>query len=160
ILKIMPPRKAPRTRTTPATTTNTTSVTDAQLKAMINQGVTAALAIRDADRSMNGDDSHNSGTGVRRTERVAPECTYQDFMKRQPLFFKGTEGVIELTQWFKRMETVFRISNCSVESQIKFATCCNTPLSNIPAEAKFGVLLHESIVIIIENDSKETFWKI
>ncbi|GJY15633.1 hypothetical protein Tco_0386055 [Tanacetum coccineum] len=106
----MPPRKAPRTRTTPATTTNTTSVTNAQLQAMIDQGVTAALAARDANRSTNGEDSHNSGTGVRRTERVARECTYQDFMKCQPLYFKGTEGVVELTQWFERMETVFRIS--------------------------------------------------
>ncbi|GKC89431.1 hypothetical protein Tco_1150080, partial [Tanacetum coccineum] len=82
--EIMPPRKAPRTRTTPATTTTTTSVTNAQLQAMIDQGVTAALAARDANR--NGDDSHTSGTGVRRTERVARECTYQDFMKCQPLF--------------------------------------------------------------------------
>ncbi|GJZ98083.1 reverse transcriptase domain-containing protein [Tanacetum coccineum] len=76
---------------------------------------------RDANR--NGDDSHTSGTGARRTERVARECTYQDFMKCQPLYFKGTEGVVELTQWFERMETVFRISNCSVENQIKFSTC-------------------------------------
>ncbi|GJR23009.1 reverse transcriptase domain-containing protein [Tanacetum coccineum] len=37
-------------------------------------------------------------------------------MKCQPLYFKGTEGVVELTQWFERMETVFRISNCSVEN--------------------------------------------
>ncbi|GJY49733.1 putative reverse transcriptase domain-containing protein [Tanacetum coccineum] len=88
---------------------------------MIDQGVTAALAARDATR--NGDDSHTSGTGVRRTERVARECTYQDFMKCQPLYFKGTEGVVELTQWFERMETVFRISNCSVDNQIKFSTC-------------------------------------
>ncbi|GJX48571.1 reverse transcriptase domain-containing protein [Tanacetum coccineum] len=121
--QIMPPRKAPRTRTTPATTTNTTSVTNAQLQAMIDQGVAAALATRDANRSTNGEDSHNSGTGVRRTERVARECTYQDFMKCQPLFFKGTEGVVKLTQWFERMETVFRISNCTVENQIKFSTC-------------------------------------
>ncbi|GKG50523.1 hypothetical protein Tco_0521623, partial [Tanacetum coccineum] len=35
----------------------------------------------------------------------------------------GTEGVVELTQWFKRMEIVFRISNYIVENQIKFATC-------------------------------------
>ncbi|GKF41816.1 reverse transcriptase domain-containing protein [Tanacetum coccineum] len=35
----------------------------------------------------------------------------------------ATEGVFELTQWFERMETIFRISNCSVESQIKFSTC-------------------------------------
>ncbi|GJX87649.1 reverse transcriptase domain-containing protein [Tanacetum coccineum] len=88
---------------------------------MIDQGVTAALAARDATR--NGDDSHTSGTSVRRTERVARECTYQDFMKCQPLYFKGTEGVVELTQWFERMETVFRISNCSVDNQIKFSTC-------------------------------------
>ncbi|GJW16876.1 putative reverse transcriptase domain-containing protein [Tanacetum coccineum] len=101
--------------------TTTTSVTNAQLQAMIDQGVTAALAARDANRS--GDDSHTSGTGVRRTERVARECTYQDFIKCQSLYFKGTEGVVELTQWFERIETVFRISHYSVENQIKFSTC-------------------------------------
>ncbi|GJV77302.1 hypothetical protein Tco_1508886 [Tanacetum coccineum] len=77
--------------------------------------------LRDATR--NGTDSHSSGTGVRGSERVARECTYQDFMKCKPLYFKGTEGVVELTQWFERMETVFRISNCSVENQVKFSTC-------------------------------------
>ncbi|GKD84412.1 hypothetical protein Tco_1355566, partial [Tanacetum coccineum] len=78
---------------------------------------------RDADRNTNGDDNHNSGTGVRRTKRVARECTYPDFMKCQPLKFKGTEGVFELIQWFEKMETMFSISNCSVENQIKFSTC-------------------------------------
>ncbi|GJZ36789.1 reverse transcriptase domain-containing protein [Tanacetum coccineum] len=117
----MAPKRTTRARPAPETTTTTTSVTNAQLQAMIDQGVTAALAARDATR--NGDDSHTSGTGVRRTERVARECTYQDFMKCQPLYFKGTEGVVELTQWFERMETVFRISHCSVENQIKFSTC-------------------------------------
>nr|GFA42601.1 reverse transcriptase domain-containing protein [Tanacetum cinerariifolium] len=34
------------------------------LQAMIDQGVTTALAVRDALRSTNGDDSHNSGTGT------------------------------------------------------------------------------------------------
>nr|GFA48966.1 hypothetical protein [Tanacetum cinerariifolium] len=37
-------------------------VTNAQLQAMIDQGVTTALAARDALRSTNGDDSHNSRT--------------------------------------------------------------------------------------------------
>ncbi|GJW02312.1 reverse transcriptase domain-containing protein [Tanacetum coccineum] len=121
----MAPKRA--TRSTPVTTTpaptatTTTTVTNAQLQAMIDQGVSAALAARDATR--NGVDSHTSGTGVRGSERVARECTYQDFMKCKPLYFKGTEGVVELTQWFERMETVFRISNCSVENQIKFSTC-------------------------------------
>nr|GFA83408.1 hypothetical protein [Tanacetum cinerariifolium] len=35
----------------------------------------------------------------------------------------GTKGVVELTQWFERMEMVFRISNCLAENQVKFATC-------------------------------------
>ncbi|GJU57410.1 putative reverse transcriptase domain-containing protein [Tanacetum coccineum] len=97
-------KRTTRARPAPETTTTTTSVTNAQLQAMIDQGVTAALAARDANRA--GDDSHTSGTGVRRTERVARECTYQDFLKCQPLYFKGTETVVELTQWFKRMETI------------------------------------------------------
>ncbi|GJR85533.1 putative reverse transcriptase domain-containing protein [Tanacetum coccineum] len=109
------------TTTLAQTATTTTSVTNAQLQAMIDQGVTAALAARDANRNV--DDNHTSRTGGRRTERVAREFTYQDFMKCKPLYFKGTEGVVELTQWFKRMETIFRISNCFVENQIKFSTC-------------------------------------
>nr|GEY53919.1 hypothetical protein [Tanacetum cinerariifolium] len=61
--------------------------------------------------------------GVRRQTPPTRECTYTDFMKCQPLNFKGMEGVIKLTQWFEKMETVFHISNCSVENQIKFCTC-------------------------------------
>ncbi|GJS46004.1 hypothetical protein Tco_0596125 [Tanacetum coccineum] len=116
-------RKAPKTRTTPATTTTTTTpMTDDQLKAIIAQGVANLLVERDATRSRNGKDSHDSGTGVRRAERVTRECTYPDFMKCQPLKFNGTEGVVKLTNWFERMEIVFHISNCTVENQIKFAT--------------------------------------
>ncbi|GKD76000.1 putative reverse transcriptase domain-containing protein [Tanacetum coccineum] len=99
----MAPKRSTRS-TAAATTAATTTVTNAQLKAMIDQGVTAALAAHDADRSMNGDDNHNSGTCVRRNERAARECTYPDFMKCQPLNFKGTKGFVELTQWFEKME--------------------------------------------------------
>ncbi|GJZ09812.1 putative reverse transcriptase domain-containing protein [Tanacetum coccineum] len=35
----------------------------------------------------------------------------------------GTEGVVVLSQWFEKMESVFHISNCVVENQVKFATC-------------------------------------
>ncbi|GJV01710.1 hypothetical protein Tco_1335279 [Tanacetum coccineum] len=56
----MPPKKAPRTRTTLVIITTTTPVTNAQLKALIEQGETDALAARHASR--NGDDSHTSGT--------------------------------------------------------------------------------------------------
>ncbi|GJY85872.1 putative reverse transcriptase domain-containing protein [Tanacetum coccineum] len=101
----------------------TTSMTNEQLKRLIDQGVADTLAARDANRSRNGEDSYDSHTGVRRQAPPARECTYPDFMKYKPLYFKGTEGVVELIQWFKRMETMFRISNYCMENQIKFSIC-------------------------------------
>nr|GEU51776.1 hypothetical protein [Tanacetum cinerariifolium] len=73
----MPPKK--RTATT---TTTTTPMTDAQLKALITQGVANELAEHDADRSRNGDDSHDSGSDKRRrmptvTHEVAYGMTWK-----------------------------------------------------------------------------------
>nr|GEZ10983.1 hypothetical protein [Tanacetum cinerariifolium] len=83
------------TRSTPTiTTTTTTTVTNSQLKALIDQGVANALTARDADRNQNGKETHDSGMGARR--QVPPA---------------------------REKETVFRISNCTMENQIKFATC-------------------------------------
>nr|GEZ35008.1 putative reverse transcriptase domain-containing protein [Tanacetum cinerariifolium] len=59
--KQMAPKRTTRS-TADQETINATSVTNAQLQVMIDQGVTAALAARDALRSTNSDDSHNSGT--------------------------------------------------------------------------------------------------
>nr|GFC38876.1 hypothetical protein [Tanacetum cinerariifolium] len=93
------------------------------------------LAARDALRSTNGDDSHNSRT-------------YTDFLKCQPLPFKGTEGVASLSQWCERMESVFHISNCAAENQVKFATCTlhfvaltwwNTHVKIVGHEAAYGM---------------------
>ncbi|GJX19765.1 putative reverse transcriptase domain-containing protein [Tanacetum coccineum] len=64
------------TRANPAATTATTSVTNAQLKEMIDQGVTDALAARDADRNTNGDDSHNSGTSNYYVRIVSHDAAY------------------------------------------------------------------------------------
>ncbi|GKD82342.1 putative reverse transcriptase domain-containing protein [Tanacetum coccineum] len=119
----MPPKKK-TTRTSPATTTTTTTpVTDAQLRVLIAWGVVVALAERDVDRSRNGDDSHDSGTGGRRQVSTVRECTYTDFLKCQPMNFKGIEGVVRLTQWLEKMESIFHINNCTIAYQVKFVTC-------------------------------------
>ncbi|GJY41212.1 hypothetical protein Tco_0428482 [Tanacetum coccineum] len=44
-------------------------------------------------------------------------------MKCQPLNFKETEGIVGMSQWIKKMESVFHISGCAIENQVKFATC-------------------------------------
>ncbi|GJS81531.1 putative nucleotidyltransferase, ribonuclease H [Tanacetum coccineum] len=58
-----------------------------------------------------------------RPAQTARECSYSEFLKCKPLDFKGTEGVVGLTRWFEKMESVFSISNCPATSQVKFATC-------------------------------------
>nr|GEY39902.1 hypothetical protein [Tanacetum cinerariifolium] len=44
--------------------------------------------------STNGDGSHSSGGGPTRLVQSVRACSYSDFMKCQPLNFRGTEGVV------------------------------------------------------------------
>nr|GEV10465.1 hypothetical protein [Tanacetum cinerariifolium] len=55
-------------------------------------------------------------------ERMTEALGTDDFMKCQPLKFKGTEGVVGLTWWIEKMESIFQLSGCSIENQVKFAT--------------------------------------
>ncbi|GJX41161.1 putative reverse transcriptase domain-containing protein [Tanacetum coccineum] len=87
---------------------------------------------RDGENNKNGNLNEN-GRGAMLVARV---CTYQDFVKCQPLNFKGTEGVVSLTRWFEKMETVFHISNYQEVYQVKgkaYAICGGdaNPGSNI-----------------------------
>ncbi|GJU04297.1 putative reverse transcriptase domain-containing protein [Tanacetum coccineum] len=104
----MAPKRA--TRTTPVTTTpaTTTTVTNAQLQAMINQGVSAALAARDATR--NGTDSHSSGTGVKGSERVARECTLPGFHEVATTVLIGSSTTYNLQEL--ALLYVKRLSKC------------------------------------------------
>ncbi|GJS76587.1 hypothetical protein Tco_0726468 [Tanacetum coccineum] len=49
--------------------------------------------------------------------QTARPCFNADFMKCQPLNFKGTEGVVGLTRWIEKMESVFNISGCAIKNQ-------------------------------------------
>ncbi|GKA01020.1 hypothetical protein Tco_0673685 [Tanacetum coccineum] len=55
--------------------------------------------------------------------KLYANALYFKILKMQPLTFKGTEGVVGLTRWFEKMESVFSISNCIASCQVKFATC-------------------------------------
>ncbi|GJR36461.1 putative reverse transcriptase domain-containing protein [Tanacetum coccineum] len=78
----------------------------------------------------NGNGGNRNGNGNRgghgynfRGFMPSRECTYQDFLKCQPINFNGTERVAGLTCWFEKMETVFHISKCLEKYQVKYATC-------------------------------------
>nr|GEV36883.1 hypothetical protein [Tanacetum cinerariifolium] len=201
--KMAPKRTA---RSTPATTTTTTTImTDAQLKALIDQGVADALSARDADRSRNSKDNHDSEMGARRQALCSLELPHHlsrvhntfhvpnlkkclsdeslvisldelriddtlhflkepvEIMDREikqlkrrhiPIikpkgrvrvmvfrvlrtlsnnaqgcglvmnkYERGTEGVVGLSRWVEKIESVFHISSCAVENQVNFTTC-------------------------------------
>ncbi|GJV64023.1 putative reverse transcriptase domain-containing protein, partial [Tanacetum coccineum] len=90
-------------------------MTQESIEAMIDQALLR--------NSNNGDGSHSSHGDNRRKVQTARPCFYADFMKCQPLNFKGTEGVAGLTRWIEKMESVFNISGYAIENQVKFATC-------------------------------------
>ncbi|GKA11084.1 reverse transcriptase domain-containing protein [Tanacetum coccineum] len=125
-------------------------MTPEAIEELVNRRVEEALAAYEANRAanaleaenqrQNGSDGDNGNGGDGNSENgndgngnpnennrdarsVARECTYQDFMKCQPLNFKGTEGVVRLIRWFEKMETVFYISNCPKKYQVKYAIC-------------------------------------
>ncbi|GKD27626.1 hypothetical protein Tco_1233840 [Tanacetum coccineum] len=83
----MPPKKT------------TTPKSNAAIKALVARSMADALAKYEANRGRNGDDSYDSGRGGRRQVSTTRECTY------------SSKGVLGLTQWFERMESIFHISN-------------------------------------------------
>nr|GFB78768.1 hypothetical protein [Tanacetum cinerariifolium] len=68
---------------------NASKESDAAIKALVARSVANALVEHETNRSKNGDDNHDSGTGSRRTKRATRERTYSDFLKCQPLNFKA-----------------------------------------------------------------------
>ncbi|GKE44778.1 putative reverse transcriptase domain-containing protein, partial [Tanacetum coccineum] len=129
----------------------------------------AANALEAENESQNGSDggNGNGGNGNGRNENgrgvrlVARECTYQDFMKCQPLNFKGTEGVVGLIRRFEKIEIVFHISNCPEKYQVKFATCTllnsaltwwNSHKRTIGNEDAFAMSWRELMKLMAENN--------
>ncbi|GJT25635.1 hypothetical protein Tco_0895572 [Tanacetum coccineum] len=136
----------------------------------------AANALEAENQSQNGSDGDNGNGGNgngrngnggngnpnengRGDRPIARECTYQDFMKCQPLNFKGTEGVVRLIRWFEKMETMFHINNCPEKYQVKYATCTllnssltwwNSHKRTIGTEAAFVMSWRELMKLMTE----------
>nr|GFB94308.1 hypothetical protein [Tanacetum cinerariifolium] len=72
---------------------------------------------RDALRSTNGDNSHNSGTGVGRTERATCECTYTDFLKCQPLPFKAPKELLVFRSGVKEWSLSFTSATAPLKTK-------------------------------------------
>nr|KAJ0226254.1 hypothetical protein LSAT_V11C100045850 [Lactuca sativa] len=87
-------------------------ISSVELEEIIAQRIVAALA--------------NVTRGGVRNEgnvRTARMCTYKDFMNCRPKSFHGTEGVVSLTRWIEKTESVFQTSFCPDKCKVRFPAC-------------------------------------
>nr|GEZ34900.1 reverse transcriptase domain-containing protein [Tanacetum cinerariifolium] len=99
----------------PNTDTPPHHMTPESVQAMIDQALLRNSTNEDGIQSSHEDNPRNVHT--------TRPCFYADFIKCHPLNFKGNEGIVSLTRWIEKMESVFNISGCAIENQVKFATC-------------------------------------
>ncbi|GJY07301.1 reverse transcriptase domain-containing protein [Tanacetum coccineum] len=139
---------------------------------LYNMTITRSGITPKAIEELNGSDGDNgngeNGNGKnenpnennRDARPVARQCTYQDFMKCQPLNFKGIKGVVGLIRWFEKMETLFNISNFPEKYQVKYVTYTllnsaltwwNSHKRTIGAEAAFAMSWRELMKLMAKR---------
>nr|GEY49220.1 transposon Ty3-G Gag-Pol polyprotein [Tanacetum cinerariifolium] len=91
----------------PPNNTNPNNMTPESVQAMIDQAL--------LQNSTNRDGSHSSHEDNRRNVQTARLCFYVDFMKCQPLNFKGTEGVVKVATC-TLLDTALIWWNCQIRS--------------------------------------------
>ena len=94
----------------------------AAVEVLVAARVAEALAAYEAARLQNQDQSGGSGGSGGNGGNPRP-CKYDDFLSCKPISFYGIGGVVELTRWFEKTESVFTISSCAAEYKVKFAAC-------------------------------------
>ncbi|GKA89837.1 hypothetical protein Tco_1427046 [Tanacetum coccineum] len=104
----MPPKRTSKSEAS--------SMTQAAIKKLVANSVSATLEAQAANIA------NTNNTTRPREALVARQCSYKEFMRCQPINFKGTEGAVGLIRWFERTESVFSHSNCIKDCMVKFAT--------------------------------------
>ncbi|GJS74503.1 hypothetical protein Tco_0707344 [Tanacetum coccineum] len=107
----MPPKRT--------STSKAPAMTQAAIKKLVADSVTAALKAQDA--TIAGTSNPNRNTGPTGTP-IEKTGNYKEFISCQPFYFNCTEGEVGLICWFKRTESVFSRSKCAEENKVAFAT--------------------------------------
>ncbi|KAI3750191.1 hypothetical protein L2E82_20820 [Cichorium intybus] len=121
--RIMPPRRR-NSRRTPVETPEAPMMDSATFQAAVTAAVTAAVA----HINTNGVNGNGSGNGTNdstngETSNHSRTCTYKDFVSCKPITFHGTGGVLTLTRWIEKTESIFDITACPEEMKAKFDAC-------------------------------------
>ncbi|GJX52519.1 hypothetical protein Tco_0280888 [Tanacetum coccineum] len=72
-----------------------------------------------------GENAGGAGSG-NAGGNIAPEvrgCLYKTFLNCKTHSFNGAEGVVVLSCWFDKLESVFEISKCIDKDKVKYVVC-------------------------------------
>ncbi|GKE92680.1 hypothetical protein Tco_1573775, partial [Tanacetum coccineum] len=107
------------------------AMSEARMREVIREQVAASMAefVANINRRAGGGGAGGGGaggggaggaeaSGVGPTTPKITGCTYVTFMKCNPQPFKGTKDAMGLCQWFKKLESVFRISDCKERDKV------------------------------------------
>ncbi|KAL7606412.1 hypothetical protein Lser_V15G17633 [Lactuca serriola] len=116
----MPPRKRPNSKTNNPPPPPPPEIDPVLFQAAVTAAVAAAMSQLNTggfDGSGGGTQDQESNHGHRK------EGSYKDFMNAKPTSFDGTGGVISLSRWFEKIESIFEIYACAESDKVKFAAC-------------------------------------
>ena len=117
----MPLRRS-TTRDTPVTSTPPPpppQYNQVAIQVAVNAAVTVALE-QFTSTSTSGSESYVPPTVVEAPVH-SRECSYNDFTNCKPKSFNETGGIIALSQWFEKTESIFEICSYPEGSKVKFS---------------------------------------
>ncbi|GJT64255.1 hypothetical protein Tco_1015735 [Tanacetum coccineum] len=82
---------------------NEGGVNQTALDQLVTQSVADALTAMEAIRSSTQEETN-------RTATTTDTCSYKEFRSCMQKNFSGTEGVVGLTRWFEKLESVFKLA--------------------------------------------------
>ncbi|GJZ47168.1 putative reverse transcriptase domain-containing protein, partial [Tanacetum coccineum] len=88
-----------------------------KIEQLIAQRIADAMPVYEVNRNSRNGVHNKTSTSAGGVEPTPRGCSFKEFLNCKPQNFNGTKGAVGLTRWFKKIESVFRISNCAENYQ-------------------------------------------
>ncbi|GJW48277.1 reverse transcriptase domain-containing protein [Tanacetum coccineum] len=124
-----------------------------------DQGLGANRNVEGVNRNVEG---VNEGENVKNVlvngNRVG--CSYKEFLACNPKEYDGKGGVVVLTRWIEKMESVQDMSGCSIDQKVKYTTssfvgkalmCWNSQIRTLSQEVAVSMSWNDFKFMMIED---------
>ncbi|GKD26953.1 putative reverse transcriptase domain-containing protein [Tanacetum coccineum] len=105
-----------------------------------------------ANGDVEGANGNNVGNVIVNGNRVG--CTYKEFLACNPKEYDGKGGVVALTRWIEKMESVHDMSGCSIDQKVKYTAGSFVSKTLTWWNSQIRTLSREVVVNMSWNDFK------